>query len=54
MVMGETGIRLVVEGWLPCDLPLILSSMVDYGMYSVVWSGEDVLLLLAGDMDQVG
>ena len=50
--MGETGIRLAIEGRLPYDLPLILSSMVDCGMYSVVRSGEDVLLLLAGDIDQ--
>lgn len=43
-----------VDGWLSCDLPLILSSMVGCGIHLVVWLEKgDVLLLLVGDIDRV-
>ena len=43
--------RLMVEGQLPCDLPLDLSSMVGYDIYLAIWleAKEFAFLLLAGD-----
>src|SRR6185437_11509308 len=56
---GATGVRLEVEGRLPCGLPLVLSSVTGRGIHSAVRSeegeeGEEgaAFLLLAGDRDR--